>query len=531
MVMQYLPKTTQTSQPGFVANQSDYGAVSTNPEWSKITAEWLASKWAYGDQTLPGGWDPARYGSPNPEDTNGVWSPRTLLAFSQYAADYKPGKDPTIDSSIPYIAPGPNDFIEDPVTTATRIAAEQVDRQLQFSYDQLGYNYAVLDENKKQAARQALLDQFGQDLDLYAIQSGQYQADELNKIRRYETDAAIYQTLEQIRSSNLVQAGGLSATLQGLYDQRTERAQDLRANPSDLVAREYATRDLQTPTPTDVPGYTNVDTLGEVIRRLIDYQPQAAPAAPTPGTPPTAPTRPSQVYEQSPVDHGPAGRGIDPGFTDQSWNTLPEGSTPGTFATSSAPAADTTNSAGWSQKLKDAYAKHGVTSYAYGASGTRDSRLIVGDPQHDGRPNPEMVTVEHPGPRTRLHVKPLKHAMMLPGVRRYAYGTDAPQVALPSYDDSAYQNYPTLQYALGKMNKAKYNTLATGTAPGAFGTQVPEAGSLNYGKYLDIANDPEAVAGLSSIYNSANRSLASTVARAKARAPLGQAVQTSLIRT
>lgn len=526
------PLTSTTGLAGYVPNVTNYGQTSTFPEWVKVTTEWLASRWAYGEQILPQGWDPARYGTPNPEDTNGVVSPRTLLAFSQYAADYQPGKDPEIDKALPYIPPGPNDYIEDPITTATRIATEQADRQLQFQYEQLGYNYAVLDENKKQAARQALLDQFGQELDLYAIQSGQYQADELNKIRRYETDASIYQTQEGIRSANLQQAGGLSATLQGLYDARTQNAINLAANPQDLVAREYAVRALQEPPATNVPGYTNVDTLGEVIRKLIDYQPTAAPTPPAPGQAPAPPIREglSQVYNPEPEPTTFTGWQPSPGA---SFQTLPEGSQPGTQSgPQSGPQVDTTNSSGWSSRLRDAYAKHGVQSFARGTLGTSARQMVIGDPQADGRPNPEMVQVHNPGKNTRVQVTPLKSAMrMMKGVRHYAYGTDAPNVNLKSYSDEAYQNFPTLAYAQGRMSKAKYNTLATGLARGAFGTEVPESGSLNYARYLDIAKDPEAAASLSSFYNAANRSLASTVAQAKARAPLGQAIQTSLIRT
>ena len=114
---------------------------------------------------------------------------------------------------------------------------------------------------------------------------------------------------------------------------------------------------------------------------------------------------------------------------------------------------------------------------------------------------------------------------------KFANGTDPNNPMLTTYDDSVYQNLPHIQYMQGNMNRGAFNNLAKGYSTGAMGQKVPEAGSFNYRKYLDVAKDPISLAMLSSDYKSANRDLASTVSRAKARAPFGQALNTSLVRT
>lgn len=107
----------------------------------------------------------------------------------------------------------------------------------------------------------------------------------------------------------------------------------------------------------------------------------------------------------------------------------------------------------------------------------------------------------------------------------------APQVTLPSYNDAAYQNLPLLQYLQGLIGDQQFGTLATGTTPGAFGTRIPEAGATNYGRMLQLQKDPVAWGMAQSLYKSANRDIGQTLAKAKARAPLGQTVATSLVRT
>jgi hypothetical protein len=115
----------------------------------------------------------------------------------------------------------------------------------------------------------------------------------------------------------------------------------------------------------------------------------------------------------------------------------------------------------------------------------------------------------------------------LVGRRMYADGTNS--ATITTYPDSAYQNSPRQRYLTGGSAR-DYGKLATGFAGAAFGMKVPESGRLNYGKFLNLANDPVALAMTAADYKSANRDLSSVVARAKARAPLGQSINTSMIR-
>ena len=103
---------------------------------------------------------------------------------------------------------------------------------------------------------------------------------------------------------------------------------------------------------------------------------------------------------------------------------------------------------------------------------------------------------------------------------------------ITTYDDSAIRNLPGVQYALNApANQNTYNTISTGKVTGAFGTQLPEAGGLNYSQLLDLQRDPNSWGILSSLYSSANRNLASIFNQVQARAPIGNVTDRSLIRT
>jgi hypothetical protein len=172
--------------------------------------------------------------------------------------------------------------------------------------------------------------------------------------------------------------------------------------------------------------------------------------------------------------------------------------------------------------------------FAYGVRNSNSPQFISGDPQADGKPNPEVVTIHNPGPQTRIDVTPVKNKKQMKGKKKFALGADAfdpNKLTLKSYDDEAYQNYPTLSYFQGRTPKTSYDRLSTGYATGYGGAQLPESGRINYGDYLNVAKDPVSLAMLASHYKSGSRDLFAEVARAKARAPFGQAVQTSLIRT
>lgn len=176
--------------------------------------------------------------------------------------------------------------------------------------------------------------------------------------------------------------------------------------------------------------------------------------------------------------------------------------------------------------------------FAYGGK-PKHPQFMAGDPQRDGKPNPEVITIHNPGPKTRVDVEPVKDIKAmgrkhLRKMRKFAYGAnmfDPENLALKTYSDEDYQNLPSLRYLQGQMPTNKYETLATGNTTGAFGQQLPESGSINYNKYLRLAKDPVSLAMVASSYRAGSRDLFAEVARAKARAPFGQAVQTSLIRS
>lgn len=697
------PQTSQTAATNYIPNLNTYldaqgnikpnnaGTV-THPQWVNNLVEYWVSKWDHGDHTLPAGWD-SSYGSPDPTDTTGNFSPRTVLAFTRYFQNYKPGLDPSIDSQTPYVPPGPNDYILDPVVQAAQITNDQWQKTYDKQIEQFGI---TADQTARRDAASAFNSAFQNELTKYATQAGIYNANTVAQMNAFNTQAGIYNANETNRRGALESAGTLAQGLQNTYDARTQNAINLQAHPNDFVEREYAVRALNGPQGTTQPGYKDVDALGQVIDRLIHYTPPAAPAAPliNGGAPNIAPTAPNQQNFQLP---GPLAQALQPppsqnplgakpftpgpGQTSYVW---PDGTYHPTPAPQANPNLNSTpqnpqyTSGGGSQiwdSAKQAWVdKSGnpiaaskpptqgsitppsnTVKFADGAMGTAARQMVIGDPQSDGGPNPEYVQIINPGPKTHTKVTPLKgkkSAMQLamgtpmyadgttvppyngsgpeedpngnpmedpnselaePGnidttnlpaitnpdgsistvrtisvnvdgnevliptvidgrvvsnseaiqrylrsgqhfgkyksigaadraaerlhnqealrVPRFANGTDAPNVGLKSYDDSAYQNLPELRYLQGGLSGDQYNTLATGNATGAFGIKAPEAGSFNYKRGLDIANDPVGAALAASLYSSANRDYASTMAAAKARAPFGQALATSLIRT
>lgn len=747
-----LPGYSQTPQAGYSPNPSttDYGTTN-HQNWLDTVVSYLTSKWAHGDHNLPLGWNSQQFGMPDPANTPATGTgqlpevtPATYLAFAKYAQAYKPGMDPALDGVIPYIPPGPQDYVEDPAQVSARVAndhweqefgqtkstADRAAWQQDFANQLSAYGYAQTNNTNANSFAATL---FGQNSanttaanglagNIFNTQSGTYNSNENNKL------------------GALQNAGSLAQNLQQMWDARTGKAIDLKANPQDLVAREYATRALQGPQADMVPGYKDVGQYQDIINKLMNWTPGQAPSAPTLGNGlnpyPKAPdytamtqavptqqsfqTWMAQNGSAAPGQSSPYGGG-QPAQPTGGGGSIPGSSMSGNWQPTvaaipgqgpvapDAPTYDPNvdpDASGyrWDSKTQAWRAPaHGDAPYkamAYGG-GTDARQFIAGDPQQGGGVNPELVRILNPGPDTKATVTPLNDtpkfaygtdeggtqfgrwvgllAQILgsqvsqagndvpegsfdsrinPSVvldpsqiddqrgnsasgrnvpypqpssnlPHYAYGTPpvsndyayqgysdprankslasyygggqqatpqanpyassvfkpwaeahpdgmdhtanvplygqpnggqtytpnspmtapstapqtaaqsnvgvtaagAPQVYLPSYSDTAYQNYPSLQYAQGNMGQPQYNTLATGYAQGAFGAQIPEAGNLNYGHMLDIMNDPDAWGALQSLYRSGNRNLLSAVAAAKSRAPFGQAVNTSLVRT
>mgnify|MGYP001602537558 CR=1 FL=1 len=102
---------------------------------------------------------------------------------------------------------------------------------------------------------------------------------------------------------------------------------------------------------------------------------------------------------------------------------------------------------------------------------------------------------------------------------------------LSTYPDEVLANLPVLQYLKDQRKGSMFNTLSTASVPGAFGSQIPEAGAYNARQIYEIAQDPVAMQMLSSIFRSANRDMFGEFMRTLNRAPRGNAVSLSSILT
>lgn len=591
------PVYSQTPGPGSSTTQGPLGIVN-HAQWIDAFINYWTTRWANGDHTLPAfmqGSEAAKlYGSPSQTGTGGLDDPTVRLAFARAAAAYHTGMDPTIDSLMPWVPPGPQDYTEDPTITAARTA----DQEFQQNFAEMQRQFGLtLDATERQNLRDAFNKAFQNQLTQYATSANIFNTQTQAALNAYNTQAQLFTSGESNRTTQLTQAGTLADDLQKIMDARTQSAIALKANPGDYIQEEYATRALGNPNGTSNPAYSNVDALSEVIHRLINYQPPPAPTAPVinngqPITPPTPPNQatftpppgamgnpipPAGGTPPPPVNHAPApiiphpaqpippsggmdttGPGVmndhlghysyDGGRTWQdnsghysydgtNWlnksdNTPWHDPSLGTMSTAgsstSSPTLGTISTAGSS-----------IPALALGG-GTTARQFIAGDPQRPGVVNPEMVQILNPGPRTTAKVTPLLQGIRNMRKPKFADGTD-PNLNpygdpnnpnLPSYPDSVYQNLPVVRYNQDSNYGSIYNTLAKGYTTGAFGQQVAEPGSFNYRDYTQhVANDPVALAMLTSSYKAANRDLASTVARAQQRAPFGTSIQTSLIKS
>ncbi len=634
------PQTSPNTQSGYQPNLSPTHSTLNHQDWVNAFVEYLATRWANGDHSIT---PPAQYGIPDATD-QGYASPATWLAFTQWAQNYHTGDSPQVDAMIPYVAPGPDDFQESPAQTAARIANDQwqatfgqtqtnADRlawQQEFANAIQSYGYQVAGANNANDFAAAL----------FGHQAGM--ANSANSLagQIYNTQGSMYNTGENNRENALASAGTLAGQLQGMWDQRTQNAINLQAHPNDFIERESAVRALTAPQGTDVPAYSNVDSLQEVINRLINYQPDrtAMPTAPSPAASPPLPTyqappappvakpftatthagaggqveQPNRIQPVAPASPTPLpNRTVVPNVAGgdpyhQGGNTWTDDGTPG---------GRWTDPYGHYQSSGGGWLNPDGTPWHAALGGIGGPEAVVGDSASGQPTGHEEIARAFLGPQGQplLDIIPhdqigtLQHHLMhaaqggLYGATTYdpitnesigegvqplnsgAYSTQAkapqvpgqpvsapgqpvvehnpytppapvsapgryvnqstplanaispnnqaPQVTLKSYPDSAYQGLPSLQYLLGRLPRGSYNTLATGAAQGAFGTLAPESGSINYRRALDIANDPVSQALIESIYASANRDYLSEVSRAKARAPFGQALNTSLVRT
>ena len=162
---------------------------------------------------------------------------------------------------------------------------------------------------------------------------------------------------------------------------------------------------------------------------------------------------------------------------------------------------------------------------AYLAKGGFTNRgvFMTGDPLPDGRPNPEII--ENPtGAPIRVRNPKFGAFGMMP---KFAFGTIP---GSQSTSDYAINNTPSLRDLRGDPgSQGLLSKLGTGNVTGAFGTQLPLAGSINARDALELERSPQAYGVLQSLYNSASLDLTGEINRAKARGPRGRAA--SIVRT
>jgi len=612
-----------------MTNQTPYGQL-THQQYVEILSEWMASMWANGAnnggrqqllEMMSPVWYSAQYGEPDATDNEEYgYSPRTILAFSRFASAYT-GGSPGLDQAIPYVPPGPNDFIETPEQTATRIAQSNFERELELELQMNSDNIAAaaaegmanrqLSAAETNANIAAEMENIKAQIKSSAMSA--FNSAFSNEVQKFNVEAGMYNNQQNVQSANLQASGNLSAIFQQILDERTNKAIEAQLNPGDYLARESQVRAMNAPQGTTNPAYSNYDNLTKIIEMLMNTQGGVKPTAPNQASfqPPPAlqelmnwqPTPPAPVVAGSSGYVGntsPSGQSVQEviarllagGAGDASQRTgLPATSVPGPSPTklpAMVPGSTTATTGGGQYSgipnSQVAYLTPGqralvttglagpsygrdytnykvydpnrnnyqytpedeiapgssvwVERFAYGGNPKR-AQFMTGDPQRDGRPNPEVVTIHNPGPKTKVSVDPVKDIKSmgrkhLRRMKRFAYGSDMfdpNSLQLKSYSDEDYQNLPSLRYLQGNMPTRQYETLATGNATGAFGQQLPESGNINYNKYLRLAKDPVSLAMVAASYKSGSRDLFAEVARAKARAPFGQAVQTSLIRS
>ena len=346
----------------------------------------------------------------------------------------------------------------------------------------------------------------------------------------------------------------------------------LGADPGNFVEREFITRGLLPPgTPQSIPisGLINdiIEQLrsGSAISDIFNQQtaPTAETAAPQTGTGGTSgvgaqgtgfPPEAQAVLDAAVKDAatanaaGAAQTGADAAGSGVSTSSLTEQQLmapltqftlpddPSQFESASqspASGGTATMTAGGGvitgltpEQIAAANASNIIPGLAHG--GTTNAPIsTVGDaPPGSNKENPEALINPTGAP---IMIIPLSQAMK--GAPRFFGGTASDFGDVQTTPDESIQALPTLRFLQGQGTPQQFGQLATGTTPGAFGTDIPEAGSININRLAQIARDPTAIALLSSLFRSASRNLGSEASRAQARAPVGQNVISSLIRT
>lgn len=626
------PTYSSTYQPGYTNNPS----VGGNNDWKKAALATLNYKWASmtPQERIDMGWTSGWTGQLDPTDgvaADGTvyTSPQTVATFSKYLDTYQPNSNSWLDSVLPYVAPQPNEYVESAESIANRWTMYNADRAFGLDVDAQALDKYKADLNAslteksiaaqsaasaRSAAAQLQAAQIGANASKYGTQ-GQF----LSSI--YNTEGGIYSGQENNRLGAMGQAGQLGLGLQGIYDERVNNIIKNLSNPADFVERTYATRALESPTPSGSVGYTDAPGINEAISKLLDWKASAAPTAPSlpgagGGQTTVRKTRNGQqtisaaggfddVVEKpttfNVAEAGPekvtvtpisqalstgTGGSINPqplaqtsyGNDNQSFPTEVLGqeswrSKPPTGindrhidANGTIWVANPQNGGQWipdsaaqNQNPPQPAAQPGKLVQYWGGwwdpangpippmpqpggtphlktPGTTRNRSFRDRPLEGGedsrissiyeRIRNKFKDVYPPGENT-LPVEPPPEDTTQPPPA----GTTGPQIDIPTYGDEAINQSPFLKYILGMMSPEQFNTISTAYKSGPFGTTLPMGGALNLQKLYEIAQNPDDLAMLGSLYKGANRNLDAEAQMARMYAPYGQGLRPSSIYT
>ncbi len=183
--------------------------------------------------------------------------------------------------------------------------------------------------------------------------------------------------------------------------------------------------------------------------------------------------------------------------------------------------------------------------FAHGGS-TTEAAFQVGDPVPGStKANPEMILNPEQAPIQVIRLSdiikdlPRFFAGTSTGLGTAAAPQDFPELrqdptapVVRTTADVDIQQTPGLRFIQGGQGaEDDFNRLSTSTIEGPFGTGLPLAGALNFTRAQEALQDPITGPLLSSLFRAASMNFAGEVARARKRAPTGQSLATSLVRT
>lgn len=197
------------------------------------------------------------------------------------------------------------------------------------------------------------------------------------------------------------------------------------------------------------------------------------------------------------------------------------------------------------EQIAAANASNVIPGLAHGGA-TTAPMFQTGDPvPGSNKPNPELVI--NP---TNAPIQVIKLSDVIKDIPRFFAGTStglgtaaAPQdfpelrqdptapVARTTQDVDIQQT-PGLRFIQGGQGAGEdFNRLSTSTIEGPFGTGLPLAGALNFTRAQEALQDPITGPLLSSLFRAASMNFAGEVERARKRAPTGQSLASTLVRT